>query len=165
VLRRAPEWRQQRRWLKLMGRLVPLRYQRLFFAHGQVQAESKVSDHCGKVPLEAPGAGPAIGDTASGGSLLRSLHGGATHDELRRANRGSEAASDAWRRWAHEQALASTRIEGHVPTPEFLADCEAVIQGTMTTEQARAASLARAVAKDRATGKRPAASQAASEAE
>jgi hypothetical protein len=58
--------------------------------------------------------------------------------------------TEAQRRLAHEQALANTRIEGHVPTPEFLADCEAVIAGTMTREQARAASLARALAKDRA---------------
>lgn len=56
----------------------------------------------------------------------------------------------AGRRLAHEQALASTRLEGHVPTPDFLADCEAVIEGTMTRQQARAASLARALAKDKA---------------
>jgi hypothetical protein len=58
--------------------------------------------------------------------------------------------TEAKRREAHEQALASTRIEGHVPTPEFLADCEAVIKGTMTEEEARAASLARALAADKA---------------
>ena len=56
----------------------------------------------------------------------------------------------AQRRLAHEQALASTRIEGHRPSPEFLADCDAVIEGTMTRDQARAASLARALAKDKA---------------
>jgi hypothetical protein len=56
----------------------------------------------------------------------------------------------AQRRLAHEQALASTRIEGHQPTPEFLADVEAVIEGAMTIEEAGAASLARALAKDRA---------------
>lgn len=56
----------------------------------------------------------------------------------------------AERRMAHAQALASTRIEGHKPTPEFLADVGAVIEGTMTIEQAGAASLARALAKDRA---------------
>nr|WP_145549807.1 antitoxin VbhA family protein [Variovorax boronicumulans] len=56
----------------------------------------------------------------------------------------------AQRRLAHEQALADTRIEGHQPSPEFLADCEAVIEGTMTHDQARAASLARALAKDKA---------------
>ena len=58
--------------------------------------------------------------------------------------------TEAERRLAHEQALASTRIEGHVPTPEFLADSEAVITGAMTEEQARAASLARALADERA---------------
>ncbi|MDR7380448.1 DNA-binding XRE family transcriptional regulator [Rhodoferax ferrireducens] len=56
----------------------------------------------------------------------------------------------AQRRLSHEQALASTRIEGHRPTPEFLVDCEAVVEGTMTRDQARAASLARALAKDKA---------------
>ena len=61
----------------------------------------------------------------------------------------SMTTTKAERRIAHEQALASTRIEGHKPSPEFLADSEAVIEGTMTREQARAASLARAVARDR----------------
>jgi hypothetical protein len=56
--------------------------------------------------------------------------------------------SEAERRWAHEQALASTRIEGHQPSPEFLSDCEAVIAGTMTNGEARAASLARARVED-----------------
>ena len=56
---------------------------------------------------------------------------------------------DAQRRLAREQALASTRLEGHEPTPEFLADGEAVIAGTMTLAQARAASLARALAAER----------------
>ncbi|WP_185868074.1 antitoxin VbhA family protein [Variovorax sp. DXTD-1] len=43
-----------------------------------------------------------------------------------------------------EQALANTRISGHAPTPEFIADCDAVIEGRMTYEQAVAASLERA---------------------
>ena len=59
-------------------------------------------------------------------------------------------STDHQRRLAHEQALASSRIEGHVPTAAFLADCEAVIAGTMTREEARAASLARALSNDRA---------------
>jgi hypothetical protein len=63
----------------------------------------------------------------------------------------TETTTKAERLLAHDQALASTRIEGHAPTPEFLADCAAVIEGTMTREQARAASLARALAKDLAT--------------
>lgn len=48
------------------------------------------------------------------------------------------------RRAAFDQALASTRIEGHEPTPEFLADCEKVIAGEMTDEQMAAESLRRA---------------------
>ncbi|SWQ06790.1 Uncharacterised protein [Klebsiella pneumoniae] len=56
----------------------------------------------------------------------------------------------AERRLAHEQALANTRISGHLPSPEFLADCEAVIDESMTHEEARARSLARAKAKDKA---------------
>lgn len=59
-------------------------------------------------------------------------------------------STEAERCMAHAQALASTRISGHEPTPEFLADCEAVVDGTMTIEQAGAESLARALAKDRA---------------
>lgn len=58
----------------------------------------------------------------------------------------------AQRRLAFEQALASTRIEGHKPTPEFVSDCEAAIAGTMTDDQVLAASLARALAKDKAAG-------------
>ena len=42
--------------------------------------------------------------------------------------------TEAQRQFANEQALASTRIEGHIPTPEFLADCDAVIAGVMTEE-------------------------------
>jgi len=58
--------------------------------------------------------------------------------------------TEAERRYAHEQSLASAKISGYIPTPEFLADCEAVIAGTMTREQARKASLERALAADRA---------------
>lgn len=53
-------------------------------------------------------------------------------------------------RWAFEQAHASSRIEGHIPDPVYLADCEAVIAGTMTMNELLAASLKRALAKDRA---------------
>jgi len=63
-------------------------------------------------------------------------------------------ATEAERRFAHQQSLASARIEGYVPTPEFLADCEAVIAGSMTIDQACEASLARALAEDyAATGR------------
>lgn len=53
--------------------------------------------------------------------------------------------SEEERRWNWKQALASSRLEGHNPTPEFIADCEAVIKGTMTHEEIRARSLARAM--------------------
>jgi hypothetical protein len=66
------------------------------------------------------------------------------------------ATTEAQRRAAHEQALASSRLEGHVPTPEYLADCEAVIAGTMTLEGARAASLARALIRDEERARRQA---------
>lgn len=60
----------------------------------------------------------------------------------------SNDAAQAERRWAMEQAQASSRISGHIPTPEFLADCEAFISGTMTTEEIRSASRKRAIAAD-----------------
>jgi len=59
-------------------------------------------------------------------------------------------STEAGRYHAHEQALASAKIEGYEPGPQFLADCAAVIAGSMTREQARSASLARARAEDRA---------------
>ena len=52
-------------------------------------------------------------------------------------------STEAERRFAANQALASTRLEGHVPTPAFLADWEAVIAGTLSGEEGRARSLAR----------------------
>lgn len=48
-------------------------------------------------------------------------------------------------RWAFKQAHASSRIEGHIPDLVFLADCEEVIAGTMTVDEALAASLKRAL--------------------
>ena len=52
-------------------------------------------------------------------------------------------SSEGERGWWCRQALASTRIEGHVPTPEFLADCAAYVAGEISSEDARARSLAR----------------------
>ncbi len=54
------------------------------------------------------------------------------------------------RRASLDQALASTRLEGHVPTPEFLADCEAYIAGRITRDEIMARSAARALAAERA---------------
>lgn len=48
------------------------------------------------------------------------------------------------RKPAFDQALASTRIEGHEPTPEFLADVDRVIAGDMTDDEMAAESLRRA---------------------
>lgn len=54
------------------------------------------------------------------------------------------------RRWDLEQALASARIEGFDPPPEFLVDCERVARGEMSVDDLLAANLKRAVAADRA---------------
>lgn len=48
-----------------------------------------------------------------------------------------------------EQALASTRVEGHVPTPEFLADMEAMVTGQLSAEEVRQRIIARAQEADR----------------
>lgn len=56
----------------------------------------------------------------------------------------------AKRRTSLEQALASTRLEGHVPTPEFVTDCEDYIAGRITRDEAMARSAARALAVERA---------------
>lgn len=46
------------------------------------------------------------------------------------------------------QAHASSRLEGLVPAPEYLDDCEAVIAGRLTLDELQARSLARAKARD-----------------
>jgi hypothetical protein len=51
--------------------------------------------------------------------------------------------SESERRFNMRQAIANTVIEGHKPSPEFLADCEKVVTGQMTTEEAIKASVAR----------------------
>ncbi len=55
------------------------------------------------------------------------------------------ALTEQNRRHALDQALANTRIEGHVPSADFLADCEQFAQGRMSTAEVRSASLARAL--------------------
>ena len=60
----------------------------------------------------------------------------------------------AERRWASEQALANANIEGHLPSQEYPADCQAWVGGSMTNEEARARSLARALAADKAATER-----------
>ncbi|MCF8533287.1 MAG: antitoxin VbhA family protein [Reyranella sp.] len=62
-----------------------------------------------------------------------------------------DAAESPDERRAHlDQALASTRLEGHVPTPEYLADCEDFIAGRITRDEVMARSTARALAAERA---------------
>jgi hypothetical protein len=55
----------------------------------------------------------------------------------------------AERRMHLEQALASTRIEGHQPSAEFLADMEALITGQLSDEEVRAGIVERARVADR----------------
>ena len=48
-----------------------------------------------------------------------------------------------------EPALASTRIEGHQPSAEFLADMQAMVDGQLSAEEARRRIIERARAADR----------------
>lgn len=56
----------------------------------------------------------------------------------------------AKRRASLDQALASTRLEGHVPTPEFLADCEDYIAGRITDDEILAREVERVLGTKRA---------------
>lgn len=47
-----------------------------------------------------------------------------------------------------DQAHASSRLEGHIPCDQYLADCEQVICGEITLDELQARSLARALASD-----------------
>lgn len=63
-----------------------------------------------------------------------------------------DTTETAAERRAHlDQALASTRLEGHVPTPEFLADCEDYIAGRITREEILAREVERVLGTKRAT--------------
>ena len=59
--------------------------------------------------------------------------------------------TEATRRFAMDQALANTRIEGHIPTPEFLADFERNIRGEISDDEMHVASLLRAYALEAAS--------------
>lgn len=61
----------------------------------------------------------------------------------------TEAA--AGRRADLDQVLASTRLSGHVPTPEFLADCEDYIAGRIALEGILARTVDRELGTKRAT--------------
>ena len=51
--------------------------------------------------------------------------------------------STAERRLAYAQAIASTRIEGHEPAAEFLADVQQAIDGQLSDEQLIERAIAR----------------------
>lgn len=51
-----------------------------------------------------------------------------------------------------EQALASTRLEGHQPNAEFLADMQAMVDGQLSAEEVRGRIIERARAADRRVG-------------
>lgn len=53
-----------------------------------------------------------------------------------------------------EQALASTRISGHEPTPEYLADCQAFIEGQLSVEELRERIIERAKDADQGASSR-----------
>lgn len=55
------------------------------------------------------------------------------------------------RRKGWEQTLASTAIEGHLPSPAFLADVEANIKGTLSIEDLRIRSTQRILAESNST--------------
>ncbi|MFG6448912.1 antitoxin VbhA family protein [Roseateles sp. BYS180W] len=55
----------------------------------------------------------------------------------------------AERRMRLEQALASTRIDGHQPGAEFLADMEAMVTGQLSAEEVRRRIVERAQEADR----------------
>jgi|GEM_PF-6468413 len=48
--------------------------------------------------------------------------------------------------WRALQSQASSGIEGHIPSNEYLTDCEDYIAGRKTLDDVRAASLSRALA-------------------
>ncbi len=56
------------------------------------------------------------------------------------------------RRMRLEHALASTRIEGHQPSEEFLADMQTLVTGQLGAEEVRRRILERARAADRRVG-------------
>lgn len=55
----------------------------------------------------------------------------------------------AERRMRLEQALANTRIEGHQPSVEFLADMQAMVDGQLGAKEVRRRIIERAQAADR----------------
>lgn len=97
---------------------------------------------------------PPFISTANAHTLFGLKDGESVLEAMAR-HKSEDEVANAERRWATKQALASSRIEGHIPSPEFLADCDALDEGTMTTEEVRARSLARALEADKAAALTP----------
>lgn len=66
------------------------------------------------------------------------LHMSTTQTAIRRTESEKVQARQRW-----DQTLASLRIEGHVPSAEYLADIEAHIEGTLSEAEFDARILAR----------------------
>ena len=97
---------------------------------------------------------PPFISTANAYSMF-GLKDGESVQEAMTRHKSEDEVAKAERRWATKQALASSRIEGHIPSPEFLADCDALDEGTMTTDEVGARSLERALAADKAAALKP----------
>lgn len=57
--------------------------------------------------------------------------------------------TSAQRRLHLEQALENTRISGHEPTAEYLADLEALLAGSLNEDEVRQRIIDRAIESDR----------------
>lgn len=102
----------------------------------------------GRRPRTLPGGHPSRDAVEAGICYCRSPPERAMPDTVAPPQEAAETPAE---RRAHlDQALASTRLEGHMPTPEFLADCEDYIAGRITRDEIMARSTARALATERA---------------
>lgn len=95
-----------------------------------------------------PEAHPSRDAAEAGICYSRSPPERAMPDTVAPPQEAAETAAE--RRASLDQALASTRLEGHMPTPEFLSDCEDYIAGRIARDEIMARSTARALATERA---------------
>ncbi|WP_162571543.1 antitoxin VbhA family protein [Variovorax sp. SRS16] len=66
----------------------------------------------------------------------------------------TESTVSPHRKWAHEQALASARIEGHEPSPDFLKDCDELMAEQIDLEEFQRRVARRAAALEQAANPR-----------
>ncbi len=76
-------------------------------------------------------------DDAVGDSSATVQGSSTTEDNMTKDNKGEQEFSEARRRMAIEQALANSRIEGHVASPEHLEMLDEIAKGRLTFDQAR----------------------------